>query len=98
MQRAIRTGTTQAEFHAPLDAADYKLVRIVFLGQRFASVTGQRIKLKYLILRYLNTRSPKCSLASAGRSDGQLRQQVFYVDEVVVKNLLGDIQQLEDFG
>ena len=39
----------------------------------------------------------KCGLASAGRSDGQLRQQVFYVDQVVVKNLLGDIQQLEDF-
>src|SRR5437667_2989995 len=43
------------------------------------------------------TLTKKQGLASAGRRDGQLRQQVFYVDEVVVKNLLGDIQQLEDF-
>ena len=44
------------------------------------------------------TLTKKHGLASAGRSDAQLRQQVFYVDQVVVKNLLGDIQQLEDFG
>jgi UDP-glucose 4-epimerase len=56
----------------------------------------QRAKLKYLILRYLNIYSQK-SLASVGRSDSQLRQQIFYVDQVVVKDLLGDIQQLEDF-
>ena len=37
------------------------------------------------------------ALASAAGSDGQLRQQVFQVDQVVVENLLGDIQQLEDF-
>jgi hypothetical protein len=35
--------------------------------------------------------------ASAGRGACQLGQKVLYIDQPVIKNLLGDIQELEDF-